>query len=96
MKIKRLSEEEFFERVSALWKQFHTRPEMQNISFEDFKKECYEEFQKQKQMSDENLNIYRKKCYNNIIKEIDKLTTKEEKEKMNNEDKRTIVMKDKI
>lgn len=93
--VKRLSEKEFFERVNQLWEQFHTRPEMVGISFEEFKSECYEEFRKQNQMSDDQLERYRKNNYKAIINETDKLMTKQEKQKLNEEEKRTITMIDK-
>lgn len=93
--VKRLSEDEFFQRVNKLWEQFCTRPELNGISFEEFKKECYEEFQKQKQMSDKQLEKYRNDNYKNILNEADKLMTKQEKQKLNEEDKTTITMIDK-
>ena len=94
--IKRLTEKEFFERVNMLYEQFKDRPEMYGISFEEFKKECFEEFEKQKQMSDKELDFYRKSNYNNIIKETDKLTTQEEKQKLNEQDQQTITIQDEM
>lgn len=94
--IKRFNQEEFLNRVNYLWEQFHSRPEMLNVSYEDFKKECFEEYYKQQQMSDEALDIYRKKIYNNILKEADKLTTPQEKEKLNQQDKQTITIQDEM
>ena len=94
--VKRLSEEEFFKRVNLLWQQFHERPELQGISFESFKKECYEEFQKQNQMSDAQLSDYRNKNYESIIKETDKLLTKQEKQKLNEEDMKTVTIDESI
>ena len=90
MSIKRLTEDEFFARVNFLYEQFHTRPEMQGISFEEFKNECLEEFKKQNLMSDEQLKQYRNQNYNDIIEQVNKLTTKEEKQKLNEQDSRTI------
>lgn len=92
MNVKRLSEEEFFERVNFLWAQFRDRPEMNGVSFDDFKKECVEEFKKQNRMSDEQLKQYRDKNYKNIIKETDKLTTEEERKRLNDEDNKTITL----
>ena len=93
--IKRLSEDEFFQRVNKLWNQFHDRPEMVGISFEEFKTECYKEFQKQKQMSDNQLKKYRNDEYKAILNEADKLTTKQERQKLDEEDSKTIIMTDK-
>lgn len=90
MSIKRLNEEEFLARVIYLWEQFHTRPEMQGITFEEFKKECFEEFNKQKNLTDKELEKYRKNNYNNIIKETNKLLTKDEKKKLEEQDKQMV------
>lgn len=95
MKVKRLSEDEFFQRVNRLWEQFHYRPELQGISFEDFKKECFEEFKKQNKMSDKELEFYRNNNYKDIINQTDKLLTKEEKKKLNEQDMRTVTIADK-
>lgn len=86
MNIKRLTEDEFLARVLYLWEQFHTRPEMQGITFESFRQECLEEFKKQNELNDKELDNYRKNNYNNIIKETDKLLTKDEKRKLEQED----------
>ena len=94
--VKRLSEDEFFQRVNRLWEQFHDRPEMTGISFEEFKEECYKEFQKQKQMSDKQLEKYRNDNYKAILSETDKLMTKQEKQKLNDEDAKTITIADEI
>lgn len=94
--IKRLTEKEFLERVNMLWEQFHTRPEMLSINYEDFKKECFKEFSRQQRMSDQELDFYRKNNYNNIIKETDKLTTKEEKQKLQQQDNHTITIQDEM
>ena len=88
--IKRLTEEQFLARVIYLWEQFHIRPEMQGITFEEFKKECFEEFNKQKNLTDKELAIYRKNNYNNIIKETNKLLTKDEKKKLEEQDKQMV------
>lgn len=93
---KRLTEKEFLERVNMLWQQFHNRPEMSSVKYEDFKKECFEEFSKQQRMSDQELDFYRKNNYNNIIKETDKLTTKEEKQKLQQQDNHTITIQDEM
>ena len=93
---KRLTEEQFLERVNMLWQQFHTRPEMSSVSYEDFKKECFIEFEKQQRMSDSELDFYRKNNYNNIIKETNKLTTKEEKQKLQQQDNHTITIQDEM
>lgn len=90
MSIKRLNEEEFLARVIYLWEQFHIRPEMQGITFEEFKKECFEEFNKQKNLTDKELEKYRKNNYNNIIKETNKLLTKDEKKKLEEQDKQMV------
>ena len=90
MSIKRLKEDEFLARVIYLWEQFHTRPEMQGVDFESFKKECFEEFNKQNKLNDKELEIYRKNNYNNIIKETDKLLTKDEKKKLEEQDKNMV------
>lgn len=90
MSIKRLKEDEFLARVIYLWEQFHIRPEMQGITFEEFKKECFEEFNKQNKLNDKELEIYRKNNYNNIIKETDKLLTKDEKKKLEEQDKNMV------
>lgn len=93
---KRLTEKEFLERVNMLWEQFHSRPEMSFINYEDFKKECFEEFSKQQRMSDQELDFYRKNNYNSIIKETDKLITKEEKQKLEQQDNHTITIQDEM
>ena len=41
-------------------------------------------------MSDDDLEKYRKDSYNKLIKEVDQLTTQEEKDKLNQEDSQTI------
>lgn len=93
---KRFTEEQFIQRVNYLWQQFHDRPEMIGISYEDFKKECFEEFRKQQNMSDKELDFYRKNNYNNIIRETDKLLTPEEKQKLNEQDQKTITIQDEM
>lgn len=90
MNIKRLTEDEFLARVLYLWEQFHTRPEMQGITFEDFRKECLEEFYKQNKLNDEQLKEYRNKNYKNIIQQADKLLTKDEKQKLEEEDAKMV------
>lgn len=90
MNIKRLTEDEFLARVLYLWEQFHTRPEMQGVNFEDFKKECIEEYNKQNKLNDKELENYRKTNYNNIIKESNKLLTKDEIKKFEEEDKQMV------
>lgn len=90
MKVKRLTESEFLERVIFLWEQFHTRPEMEGVNFEDFKKECFEEYKKQNKLNDKELEIYRKNNYNNIINETKKLLTKDEIKKLENEDRQMV------
>ena len=94
--LKRFTEEEFLNRVNYLWNQFHERPEMLGISFEDFKKECYEEFKKQQQMSDESLKQYRDKQYNKIVSEANQLLSEEEKKKFKEQEKNTITIPPKI
>lgn len=93
---KRFTEEQFIQRVNYLWEQFHTRPEMYGVSYEDFKKECFEEFRKQNQMSDKELDFYRKNNYNNIVRETDKLLTPQEKQKLNEQDNKTITIQDEM
>lgn len=88
--VKRLNEEQFLARVIYLWEQFHTRPEMQGVDFETFKKECFEEYNKQNKLNDKELENYRKNNYNNIIKETDKLLTKDEKKKLEEQDKNMV------
>lgn len=94
--IKRLSEEEFVQRVNYLWEKFHDRPEMNGVSYEDFRRECFEEFQKQSRMSDSELDFYRKNAYNSLIKETDKLLTPQEKQKLNEQDQQTITIQDEM
>ena len=96
MVVKRYSEDEFFQRINKLWEQFHDRPEMFGVSFEEFKKECFEEFRKQQQMSDKQLEKYRNDNYKAILNETDKLLTKEEKQKLNDEDAKTITIADEL
>ena len=88
--VKRLTEEEVLNRINYLWEQFHIRPEMNGVSYEDFKNECLAEFTKQNKMSDDDLEKYRKDSYNKLIEEVDQLTTQEEKDKLNQEDNQTI------
>ena len=90
MNIKRLTEDEFLARVLYLWEQFHTRPEMQGITFEDFRKECLEEFYKQNKLNDKQLKEYRNKNYKDIIQQADKLLTKDEKQKLEEEDAKMV------
>lgn len=92
---KRLTREELEYRINNLWQQFGDRPEMVGVTYEQFKKECIEEYNKQCQMSDKKLDKYRKDVYNILIGELDKLLTKEEKDKLNLEDSRTITIHDK-
>lgn len=94
--VKRFTEEQFIQRVNYLWEQFHTRPEMYGVSYEDFKKDCLEEFKKQNEMSDDKLDIYRKNTYNKLIKQVNELTTQEEKEKLNSENDKTITIQDEM
>lgn len=96
MVVKRYSEDEFFQRINKLWEQFHDRPEMFGVSFEEFKKECFEEFRKQQQMSDKQLEKYRNDNYKAILNETDKLLTKEEKQKLNDEDAKTVTIADEL
>lgn len=88
--IKRFNEEQFNERVIYLWESFHDRPEMMNMSFDEFKKQCLDEFKKQNNLTDEELEQYRKKSYNELINEVDKLSTEEEKQKFKDESKKII------
>lgn len=96
MVVKRYTEDEFIQKVNKLWEQFHDRPEMVGVTFEEFKKECFEEFRKQQQMSDKQLEKYRNDNYKAILNEADKLTTKEEKQKLNDEDAKTVTIADEL
>lgn len=96
MVVKRYNEDEFFQRINKLWEQFHDRPEMFGVSFEEFKKECFDEFRKQQQMSDKQLEKYRNDNYKAILNETDKLLTKEEKQKLNDEDAKTVTIADEL
>lgn len=94
--IKRLTEEQVLQRINHLWQQFGDRPEMVGVTFDSFKRECLEEFKKQNEMSDEMLKQYRETSYNDLIKEVDKLTTKDEKDKLNEQDSKTITSQDEM
>lgn len=90
MKVKRLTEEQLLERVNYLWKNFSMRPEMNGVSYEQFKNDCFVEYKKQCKMSDDDLKKYREKSYNDIIDEVNLLTTQEEKQKLIEQDNKTI------
>lgn len=93
---KRLTREELEYRINNLWEQFHVRPEMANVTYEEFKKECIEEYNKQQQMTDKQLDKYRKDVYNTLVNEANSLSTKEELEKLNTEDSKTITVQDEL
>ena len=93
---KRLTREELEYRINNLWQQFGDRPEMVGVTYEQFKKECIEEYNKQQQMTDKQLDKYRKDVYNTLVNEANSLSTKEELEKLNTEDSKTITVQDEL
>ena len=92
MKPKRLTKEQFVERVKDLWTRFYNR--VPDVQFEDFYAEALKEFQKQNNMSDEELEKYRLKEYNELVGEMNKDIPKTELEKLEKENLHTIDQED--
>lgn len=90
IKVKRLSEKEFIERTLRLWNEWHDRPEMNGISFEQFKEEALAEFHKQEKMSNRELLKYREKTFKEITSEANNLCSPKELEKFMETDKHSI------
>lgn len=88
MVIKRLTKEQFIERVKDLYSKFYNH--LEGVTFEEFYNEALAEYNKQQQMSDEELNHYRLKTYHEIIGEANKLSTDEERKKLEEEDMKTL------
>lgn len=84
MKPKRLTKEEFVERVKDLYGKFYSH--LEGVSFQEFYEEALKEFQKQQKMSDEELESYRVRQFKDLIKETDKLISLEEKKRYEEED----------
>ena len=90
IKVKRLSEKEFIERALRLWNEWHDRPEMSGVSFEQFKEEALAEFRKQEKMSNEELLKYREKTFNEITSEANSLCSPKELEKFRETDRHSV------
>ena len=84
MNIKRLTKEQFIERVKDLYSKFYNH--LQGVSFEEFYNEALSEYKKQQNMSDAELEQYRLKAYREIIGEANKLVSEEERKKLEEED----------
>lgn len=91
-KPKRLTKEQFIERVKDLWTRFYNR--VPDIKFEDFYAEALKEFQKQNQMSDEELEKYRLIEYKNLVGEMNKDIPKSELERLEKENLQTVDQED--
>lgn len=92
MNIKRLTKEQFIERVKDLYSKFYNH--LEGVSFEEFYNEALSEYNKQQQMADEELNKYRLKSYYEIIGEANKLSTDEERKKLEEEDMKILNQQD--
>lgn len=92
MKPKRLTKEEFVERVKDLYGRFKDR--LEGVSFEEFYNDSLAEYNKQQNMSDEDLEKYRLKSYNEIVGEANKLVSEEERKKYEEEDMRILNKQD--
>ena len=87
-KVTRMTKEQFVDRVKDYWAKFHDR--MMDMTFEEFYKKSLEEYEKQSQMSDKDLKKYRMKKYLEMVDELNKITTPEERSKYEEIDKRTL------
>lgn len=88
MKPKRLTKEQFIERVKDLWTRFYNR--VPDITFDEFYSEALKEFQKQNSMTDEELEKYRIKEFKNLINETNKNISQEELDKLEKSNLQTI------
>ncbi len=87
-KVNRMTKEQFIDRVKDYWAKFHDR--MMDMTFEEFYKNSLEEFEKQNNMSDRDLKKYRMKKYLEMVSELNKMTTPEERQKFEEIDNRTL------
>lgn len=85
----RLTKEQFIERVKDLYirfgKDLYNNDNFQKITFDEFYNDALKEYQKQQNMSDEELVKYRLKEYNELVNDVNKLTTQEERDKFQQE-----------
>lgn len=88
VKPNRLTKEQFIERVKDLYIRFSNQlynDDFSPITFEQFYNDALKEYQKQQNMSDEELQSYRNIQFNELVDDVNKLTTKEERDKLEQE-----------
>lgn len=84
----RLTKEQFVERIKSLYIQYNSYlfdDNFNKISFEEFYNDALKEYQKQQNMSDEELQKYRNITFKQIVDDVNKLTTSEERKKLEKE-----------
>lgn len=85
VKPNRLTKEQFIERVKDLYIRFGNQlytDDFKKIPFEEFYNDALKEYQKQQNMSDEELQQYRNIQFNDLVNDVNKLTTEEERQKL--------------
>lgn len=88
VKPNRLTKEQFIERVKDLYIRFGNQlyaDDFKKIPFEEFYNDALKEYQKQQKMSDEELQQYRNIQFNELVNDVNKLTTEEERQKLQQE-----------
>lgn len=88
VKPNRLTKEQFIERVKDLYIRFNNQlytSDFKKIPFEEFYNDALKEYQKQQNMSDEELQQYRNIQFNELVSDVNKLTTDEERQKLQQE-----------
>ena len=88
VKQNRLTKEQFVERVKDLYIRFGNQlytSDFKKIPFEEFYNDALKEYQKQQNMSDEELQQYRNIQFNKLVNDVNKLTTDEERQKLQQE-----------
>lgn len=97
VKPNRLTKEQFIERVKDLYIRFNNQlytNDFKKIPFEEFYNDALKEYQKQQSMSDEELQQYRNIQFNELVSDVNKLTTDEERQKLQQESLRQLNQED--
>lgn len=98
-KPRRLTKEQFIERVKDLYIKFNSYLYDENnvkIPFEVYYNDALKEYQKQQNMSDEELKKYRNIQFEELVNDVNQLTTDKEREKYKKEELQTLTEEDLI
>lgn len=97
VKPNRLTKEQFIERVKDLYIRFGNQlytNDFKKIPFEEFYNDALKEYQKQQNMTDNELQQYRNIQFNKLVSDVNKLTTEEERQKLQQENLQQLTHED--